>query len=233
MGSPDPAQNRLLAALPTDARARVFAHLKCVSLEPGQVLHEPGVAIDHVYFPVDAIVALLSSTRAGSAEVAVVGAEGLVGVASFLGGGSSLSRAVVQSTGWAFAMATKRLQDEFDSHGDFRRLALRYSQALMTQIAQTAVCNRCHTIDQQLGRWLLLSLDRLPSNELAMTQEQIANMLGVRREGVAEAAGRLQRMGVIEYARGHIQVLNRPELECLACDCYSVVKKETDRLMGP
>lgn len=186
-----------------------------------------------MYFPTDAIVSLLNVMENGaSAEIAVVGNEGLVGISLFMGGESTPSRAVVQSGGYAYRLQGQRLTEEFDRHGDMLVLMLRYTQALITQMSQTAVCNRHHSIDQQLCRWLLLSLDRLPGNQLNMTQELIANMLGVRREGVTEAAGKLQRKGAIEYSRGHITVLNRKHLEQLSCECYAVVKKETDRLLS-
>jgi len=185
-----------------------------------------------VYFPTDSIVSLLYVMENGdSAEIAVVGNDGVVGVAVFMGGVSSSSRAVVQSTGSAYRLSSKRLQEEFNRHGALMVLLLRYTQSLITQMAQTAVCNRHHTIVQQLCRWLLLSLDRLSSNQLCMTQELIANMLGVRREGVTDAAGKLQKLNIIEYARGHITVLDRPKLEKMSCECYSVVKRETDRLI--
>lgn len=198
----------------------------------GKVLYESGDALRHVYFPTDAIVSLLYVMESGaSAEISVVGNEGLIGVALFMGGESTPSRAIVQSAGHAYRLPGQRLKDEFNRHGELLVLLLRYTQALITQMAQTAVCNRHHSIDQQLCRWLLLSLDRLPSNRLTMTQELIANMLGVRREGVTDAAGKLQKLGVIEYSRGRITVLNRPQLEQLSCECYAVVKKETDRLL--
>jgi CRP-like cAMP-binding protein len=186
----------------------------------------------HVYFPTDSIVALLYVMESGaSAEIAVVGNEGLIGVAVFMGGESTPSRAVVQSAGHAFRLPGQRLVDEFERHGEMLLLMLRYTQALITQMAQTAVCNRHHSVDQQLCRWLLLSLDRLSGNQLNMTQELIANMLGVRREGITEAAGKLQRLGLIEYSRGRITVLDRRGLEKLSCECYAVVKRESDRLL--
>ncbi|HWR02495.1 MAG TPA: Crp/Fnr family transcriptional regulator [Humidesulfovibrio sp.] len=198
----------------------------------GMVLYEPGDTMPHVYFPTDSIVSLLYVMEDGaSAEISVVGNEGLIGVALFMGGLSTPSRAIVQSAGEAYRMPGQRLKDEFNRHGELTLLLLRYTQALITQMAQTAVCNRHHSIDQQLCRWLLLSLDRLPNSQLSMTQELIANMLGVRREGVTEAAGKLQKLGVIEYARGRITVLDRPKLEKLCCECYAVVKRETDRLL--
>jgi CRP-like cAMP-binding protein len=230
---PSPEQNQLLAALPQDVQQRLFNHLRHVPLAIGDCLSGPGDPAAKVYFPIDSIVALLGATTNGdSTEVAVVGNEGIVGVAAFLGGSSTLGRAVAQSSGSAFSMRASDFLDEFNRHGELHRLALRYCHALLTQIAQTAVCNRHHSIDQQLCRWLLLCLDRLPCNELAMTQELIAGMLGVRREGVTEAAGKLQRLGLIEYSRGHIRVKSRRELEKLTCDCYRLVKIETDRLLS-
>lgn len=230
----DPAQNHILATLPGDVQQRLFPYLESVSLPLGQVLYEPGDKMRYVYFPADCIVSLLYVMESGaSAEISVVGNEGLVGISLFMGGESTSSRAVVQSGGSGYRLPGEKLLEEFDRHGRLMSLVLRYTQALITQMAQTAVCNRHHTIDQQLCRWLLLSLDRLPTGHLVMTQELIANMLGVRREGVTEAAGRLQKAGVIEYRRGHINVLNRPRLEELCCECYVVVKRETDRLLKP
>jgi CRP-like cAMP-binding protein len=198
----------------------------------GKVLYESGDALRHVYFPTDSIVSLLYVLDDGaSAEISVVGNDGLVGISLFMGGETTPSRAVVQSAGYAYRLIAQRLKDEFHRNGEMQFLLLRYTQALITQMAQTGVCNRHHSVDQQLCRWLLLSLDRLSSNELIMTQELIANMLGVRREGVTEAAGKLQKLGAIRYARGKITVLDRPKLEKLCCECYSVVKKECDRLM--
>ena len=229
---PAPRQNRLLAALPEDVKLRLYPHLEPVSLTLGKVLYESGDELRHVYFPTDSIVSLLYVMESGaSAEISVVGNEGLIGIALFMGGESTPSRAVVQSAGQAFRLQGQRLKDEFHRHGEMLLLMLRYTQSLITQMAQTAVCNRHHAIEQQLCRWLLLSLDRLPSNKLTMTQELIANMLGVRREGVTEAAGNLQTKGVIEYARGRITVLDRKKLEQLSCECYAVVRKETDRLL--
>ena len=230
--APTPLQNYLLAALPSEVQERLFPHLELVSLTLGAVLYESGDAMRHVYFPTDSIVSLLYVMENGaSAEISVVGNEGLIGVSLFMGGESTPSRAIVQSAGTAYRLLAQRLKDEFNRHGMMLQLMLRYTQSLITQMAQTAVCNRHHTVDQQLCRWLLLSMDRLPDNKLTMTQELIANMLGVRREGVTEAAGKLQKLGVIEYSRGHITVLNRPKLEKLSCECYAVVKKETDRLL--
>lgn len=198
----------------------------------GKVLYESGEVLRHVYFPIDCIISLLYVMEDGaSAEISVVGNEGLVGVALFMGGETTPSRAVVQSPGHAYRLVGQRLKDEFQSSRELRLLLLRYTQALLTQMAQTAVCNRHHSVNQQLCRWLLLSLDRLSSNSLPMTQELIANMLGVRREGVTEAAGKLQKIGVIEYSRGHIKVLDRPKLEEICCECYAVVRRESDRLL--
>lgn len=231
---PAPEQNHLLAALPTEAQLRLFRHLELVEMPLGKVLYESGESSGQVYFPTDSIVSLLYvMVNGASAEISVVGNEGIVGIAVFMGGESTTSRAIVQSGGHAYRLAGQLLKDEFNRHGGFQVLMLRYTQALITQMAQTAVCNRHHTIDRQLCRWLLLSLDRLRSNELTMTQELIANMLGVRREGVTEAAGKLQRLGVIDYRRGRIEVLDRERLEGLSCECYAVVKKETDRLLPP
>lgn len=232
--APAPLQNRLLAALPAEPRARILPHLSLVDLPLGMVVFESGADVRHVYFPTDSIVSLLYVMHNGSsAEISLVGNEGLVGISLFMGGGSTPSRAIVQSAGNAYRLAGARLMEEFDRHGELLELMLRYTQTLITQMAQTAVCNRHHSIDQQLCRWLLLSLDRLPDNRLAMTQELIANMLGVRREGVTEAAGRLQDLGVISYRRGHITVLDRRRLEALSCECYGVVRRECDRLLPP
>lgn len=228
----EPLQNHLLAALSSDVQDRIFPYLELIPLPLGKVLYESGDALRHVYFPTDSIVSLLYVMENGaSAEISVVGNEGLIGVALFMGGESTPSRAIVQSAGSAYRLLGQRLKDEFNRHGELLQLMLRYTQSLITQMAQTAVCNRHHTIDQQLCRWLLLSLDRLPSNRLVMTQELIANMLGVRREGVTHAAGKLEREGVIRYTRGNITVLDRRKLEELSCECYAVVKKETDRLL--
>lgn len=227
-----PAQNHLLKTLPEDVQQRLFPHMELIDLPLGKVLYESGDTLRYVYFPTNSIVSLLYVMESGaSAEISVVGNEGLIGVALFMGGESTTSRAIVQSAGQAYRLLGQRLKDEFNRHGALLHTLLRYTQALITQMAQTAVCNRHHSIDQQLCRWLLLSLDRLDGNELVMTQELIANMLGVRREGVTDAAGCLQRLGVIEYHRGHIQVLNRKELEKLCCECYAVVRTETDRLL--
>jgi CRP-like cAMP-binding protein len=211
---------------------RLLPHLERIELPLGTVLYESGEALRHVYFPVDCIVSLLYVLLDGSsAEIAVVGNDGLVGIPLFMGGETTPNRALVQSAGHAYRLPGPRLKEEFHSNDALQGLFLRYTQALITQMAQTVVCNRHHTVHQQLCRWILLSLDRLPSNQLKMTQELIANMLGVRREGVTDAAGKLQRLGVIHYQRGHITVLDRPRLETLCCECYTVVKKETDRLM--
>src|SRR5689334_2771710 len=208
--------------------------MKLVEMPFGMVLYESGVVLRHIYFPVDSIVSLLYVLNNGaSAEIAVVGNEGAVGVSLFMGGETTPSRAVVQSAGSAYRLSRARLKQEFNRHGELLHVLLRYTQSLITQMAQTAVCNRHHTVDQQLCRWLLLSLDRLPANQLDMTQELIANMLGVRREGVTAAARKLQDLGVIRYSRGRITVLDRPKLEKLSCECYEVVKKETDRLLAP
>jgi CRP-like cAMP-binding protein len=230
--SATPQQNHLLAALSPEVLGRMSKYLQVVTLPLGAVVYESGDAMSHVYFPTDSIVSLLYVMENGaSAEISVVGNEGLVGVSLYLGGESTPSRAVVQSAGSAFRLPRPRLKEEFNRHGELLTLMLRYTQCLLTQMAQTAVCNRHHSVDQQLCRWLLLSLDRLPGNNLTMTQELIANMLGVRREGVTEAAGKLQKQGVIRYMRGKITVLDRPRLESLSCECYAVVKEETDRLM--
>jgi CRP-like cAMP-binding protein len=228
----DPRQNHLLAALPEAEWARWSPHLEPVELALGDVVYESGSTLRHVYFPIDAIVSLLYVMESGaSAEIAVVGNEGIVGIALFMGGGTTPSRAVVQSAGMAVRLAAKSMKDEFDRGGPVLHLLLRYTQALITQMAQTAVCNRHHSLDQQLCRWLLLSLDRLHGLELVMTQELIANMLGVRREGVTEAALKLQKAGLITYARGRIKVLDRAGLALRSCECYAVVKKEYDRLL--
>jgi CRP-like cAMP-binding protein len=230
--SHDRLQNRLLAALRPDERERLFPHLQLVPMPLGKVLYESGDLLRYVYFPTDSIVSLLYVMADGaSAEISVVGNEGLIGIALFMGGETTPSRAIVQSAGHGYRLIGQRLKDEFHRNGDMQLLLLRYTQALITQMAQTAVCNRHHSVDQQLCRWLLLSLDRLSSNELTMTQELIANMLGVRREGVTEAAGKLQKLGVIHYSRGQITVLDRRRLEQLCCECYAVVRKETDRLL--
>ncbi|HEV8313652.1 MAG TPA: Crp/Fnr family transcriptional regulator [Burkholderiaceae bacterium] len=228
----DPRDNRLLAALPDAEWERWRPKLELVEMPLGKVLYESGSTLTHVYFPTSSIVSLLYVLEDGaSAEIAVVGREGIVGISLFMGGASTPSRAVVQSAGQAFRLAANLMLQEFNRAGPVLHLLLRYTQALITQMAQTAVCNRHHSLDQQLCRWLLLSLDRLDSRELVMTQELIANMLGVRREGVTEAAGDLQKAGLIRYRRGHITVLDRPGLEQRTCECYAVVKKEYDRLL--
>ena len=227
-----PTENHLLRTLAAGSMVRLLPHLERIELPLGTVLYESGEALRHVYFPVDCIVSLLYVLLDGSsAEIAVVGNDGLVGIPLFMGGETTPNRALVQSAGHAYRLPGPRLKEEFHSNDTLQGLLLRYTQALITQMAQTVVCNRHHTVHQQLCRWILLSLDRLPSNQLNMTQELIANMLGVRREGVTDAAGQLQRLGVIHYQRGHITVLDRPRLETLCCECYTVVKKETDRLM--
>jgi CRP-like cAMP-binding protein len=228
----DPRQNRLLGALPDAEWARWEAHLEPVDMPLGKVLYESGSRLSHVYFPTTSIVSLLYVMEDGaSAEIAVVGNEGIVGISLFMGGESTPSRALVQSAGQGFRLKADLMLLEFNRAGPVLHLLLRYTQALITQMSQTAVCNRHHSLDKQLCRWLLLSLDRLHSEELVMTQELIANMLGVRREGVTEAAGNLQDDGLIRYQRGHITVLNRAGLEKRTCECYAVVKKEYDRLL--
>jgi CRP-like cAMP-binding protein len=228
----DSVKNHLLEALPDAVRERWGPHLEIVPLHLGQVLYESGATLGHVYFPTTTIVSLLYVTENGeSAEIAIVGNEGIVGISLFMGGESTTSRAVVQSAGQAIRLKAQALKDEFNQGGPLMHLLLRYTQALITQMAQTAVCNRHHTLDQQLCRWLLLSLDRLRGMDLVMTQELIANMLGVRREGVTESALKLQRAGLIRYARGHISVLDRPGLERRTCECYAAVKGEYARLL--
>jgi CRP-like cAMP-binding protein len=227
-----PNQNHLLAALPAKDYARLLPDLEFIAMPLAGVLYESGGHLGHLYFPTTSIVSLLYNMESGaSAEIAITGNDGLVGVFLFMGGESTPSRAIVQSAGNGYRLKASILEREFALGGQFAHLALRYTQALITQVAQTAVCYRHHSVDQQLCRWLLLSLDLLSSNELMMTQQLIANMLGVRRVGVTEAAGKLQKLGVIHYARGIITVLDRPKLERLCCECYAVVKKETDRLL--
>lgn len=229
---PDPRLNGLLAALPAGELERWLPHLEAVDLPLGQVLYESGVALSHVYFPTSAIVSLLYVMESGaSAEIAVVGHEGVVGIALFMGGNTTPSRAVVQSAGAGYRLRATAIQEAFNRSGPVMHLMLRYTQALITQMAQTAVCNRHHSLDQQLCRWLLLSLDRLHGDQLVMTQELIANMLGVRREGVTEAALKLQAAGLIRYARGRIDVLDRAGLEARTCECYAVVHREYLRLL--
>ena len=228
---PSPLQNKLLAALSEDARKRIFPKLKYVEMALGEVIYESHQSIEYVYFPVDCIISLLyMMVNGSSAEIFVVGNEGMAGVAVVMGGESTPNRFIVQSHGHAFRMPAADLKQEFNQHSEIRIITLRFTQALITQMSQTAVCNRHHSIDQQLCRWLLLSLDRLNNKELNMTQKLIANMLGVRREGVPEAAGKLQKLGVIEYRRGRIVVLDRPKLETLSCECYGVVRRENSRL---
>jgi CRP-like cAMP-binding protein len=231
--TPSPRQNYLLAGLPDDDWKRLHPRLEPTTMPLGHVLYESGSELRHVYFPTTCIVSLLYVMEDGSsAEIAIVGNEGMVGVSLFMGGETTPSRAIVQSAGHAYRLAGRFLKVEFLRAGPLLRLLLRYTQALITQMSQTAVCNRHHSVEQQLCRWLLMSLDRLPSNELTMTQELIANMLGVRREGVTESAGRLQKLGLISYSRGRIVVLDRPALEAHACECYAVVKREFDRLLS-
>ena len=228
----DQGLNHLLAALPEAERERLFPHMEIVPLPLGRALYESGDRMNFVYFPTDAIVSLLYVMEDGaSAEIAVVGNEGIVGIALFMGGETMPNRAVVQSAGEAYRLDGQLLKEEFNRAGALQHLLLRYTLAMLTQMAQTAVCNRHHSIDQQLCRWLLLSLDRLPANRLSMTQELIANMLGVRREGVTEAAGKLQSAGLIQYRRGQITVLDRPGLEARVCECYDVVRREFHRLL--
>lgn len=229
------SQNRLLSALPPDVLERLLPQLVQTAMPLGKVIYESGAELKQVYFPLPGcIVSMLYVMEDGSsAEIAVVGHEGMVGIAVFMGGRTTPSRAIVQSAGHALVLPAHALTTEFAYHGMLQVVLLRYTQALITQMAQTAVCNRHHSVDQQLCRWLLLSLDRLPGNELTMTQELIANMLGVRREGVTEAARKLQKDGLIEYSRGRIQVLDRTGLEHRVCECYAVVRKEYDRLLRP
>jgi len=228
-----PFQNHLLAALPKAEFDRLQPNLELVHLPLGQVLYESGCLLHHVYFPISSIISMLYVLEDGSsAEIAVVGFEGILGISLFMGGETTPSRAVVQSAGYGYSLKAHLMKAEFNRAGPMQRLLLRYTQALITQMTQTAVCNRHHTIEQQLCRWLLLSLDRLTSDSLTMTQDLIANMLGVRREGVTEAAGKLQRAGLIRYARGHIEVLDRKGLEKSVCECYAVVKLEFDRLLS-
>ena len=233
MPSPhSPNQNHLLAALPTEDYERIAAHLELAPLPLGEYLYEPGEELRHAYFPTTAIVSLHYVTESGaSAETAGVGNEGVVGIALFMGGDSTPSSAVVQTAGHAYRLDSRLLKQEFNHAGLMQRLLLRYTQALLTQVSQTAACNRHHSVEQRLCRWLLLTLDRAPAHELIMTQELVASMLGVRREGITEAAGNLQRGGIIRYRRGHIAVLNRAGLAAHACECYAVVKKELSRLL--
>ena len=229
-----PKQNHLLAALPAAELARLAPHLERVPLPLAAVIYESGAELGHVYFPASGIVSLLYVMNDGAAaEIAVVGNDGMVGIALLMGGETTPSRAVVQSAGSAWRLEAARIKAEFARGGPLQRLLLRYTQALITQMTQTAVCNRHHVLEQQLCRWLLLSLDRLPSNQLVMTQQLIADMLGVRREGVTEAAGRLQAEGLIDYRRGRINVRDRAKLEKRVCECYAVVRRECDRLLAP
>lgn len=231
MNTPSMNENLLLGALPEEELARMAPYLELVETNLGDTIYSPNEQMQHVYFPTTAIISLLNMMEDGSsAEIAVVGQEGVLGISLFMGGETTLSWAVVQSAGYAYRLSSYRLKEEFFRAGPMQHLLLRYTQALLTQMAQTAICNRYHSVDQQLCRWLLLSLDRLPTNVLNMTQELIANMLGVRREGVSEAAGRLQKAGLISYKRGHITILDRQGLEDRVCECYQVVKTETDRL---
>lgn len=228
----DPRQNHLLAVLPQAEYARLLPNLELVDLGLGQALYESGEHLNHVYFPSTSIISLLYVLENGaSAEISVVGNEGIVGIALFMGGETTLNRAIVQSAGQAYRMKGQVLLQEFNRGGSLQHLLMRYTMALLAQMSQTAVCNRHHSVDQQLCRWLLLSLDRLSSNELNMTQELIADMLGVRREGVTEAAGKLQTAGLIKYSRGRITVLDRTGLEMRVCECYEVVRKEFSRLL--
>ena len=228
-----PNQNHLLAALPTAEFEPLLPHLELVPLLLGQMLYEPDMQLQHAYFPTTSIVSLHFVMESGaSAETAGVGNEGMVGISLFMGGDTTPSSAVVQTAGHAYRLERRRLKQAFDDAGLFQKVLLRYTQALMTQMAQTAVCNRHHSLEQQLCRWLLLTVDRLSGDELIMTQELVASMLGVRREGITEAAGNLQRAGLISYRRGHIAVLDRKGLEKNSCECYAVVKKEIDRLLS-
>ena len=228
-----PNQNHILAALPTADFERVAAHLELVAMPLGEILYEPGGKMQHAYFPTTAIVSLHYVMETGaSAETAGVGNEGVVGISLFMGGETTPSSAVVHTSGHAYRLESRLLKQEFNRAGLLQQLLLRYTQALITQMTQTAACNRHHSVEQQLCRWLLLTLDRIPSRELVMTQELVARMLGVRREGVTEAAGKLQDAGVIRYRRGHIAVLERTGLETRACECYAVVKKELSRLLS-
>lgn len=227
-------ENYLLSALPSAEREYLYSQLELVKMPLGQVLHESGDKLRYVYFPTTSIVSLLYVMENGSsAEIAVVGNDGMVGLSILMGGGSMPNRAVVQSAGYGYRISIALMQTEFNRNGPVLRLLLRYTQALITQMSQTAICNRHHSIDQQLCRWLLLSIDRLPTNKLEMTQELIGNMLGVRREGVTKAAGKLHKAGLINYKRGHIAVLNRAGLEERVCECYGVVRDEVARILPP
>jgi CRP-like cAMP-binding protein len=231
--SPSPNQNHLLAALPTAEYGRLFPHLEQVALRLGEFLYEPGTQLQHVYFPTTAIISLHYVMESGaSAEIAGVGNEGVLGISLFMGGNTTPSSAVVQTAGQAYRLPGRVMKEEFSRGGMVQRLLLRYTQALITQMNQTAACNRHHSVEQQLSRWLLSTIDRLPAGELIMTQELIASMLGVRREGITEAAGSLQRAGIIRYRRGHIAVIERAGLEKHSCECYAVVRQEMDRLLS-
>jgi len=228
-----PAQNHLLAALPAEVTERIFPHLELIPMLLGEVLYESGYQLQHVYFPTTAIASLhYVMSNGASAEIAGVGNEGILGISLFMGGNTTPSRATVQTAGFGYRLKGRLMLEEFNRNGPMLRLMLLYTQALITHMSQTAACNRHHSVEQQLCRWLLLTLDRLPSNELTMTQELIAGMLGVRREGITEAAGNLQRAGLISYRRGHITVLDRAGLESRTCECYNVVKKEFHRLLN-
>jgi CRP-like cAMP-binding protein len=230
--APHPRQNHLLAALSPEVQGRLFPHLELAELPLRALMYEAGRPMRHVYFPTDSIISMQYLLENGaSTAISVVGNEGLLGITLYMGGEGTPGRSLVQSAGHAYRLPRHRVKDEFNRHGELLLLMLRYTQALITQVAQTAVCNRHHSIDQQLCRWLLLSMDRLSHNRLTMTQEFISNMLGVRRSGVTNAASRLQQLGVISYQRGLIKVLDRPQLEALSCECYRVVKKETDMLL--
>ncbi len=229
---PGPEKNYLLSALPAAEMKRLQLDLELVDMRLGEVVYESGRPLGHVYFPTSCIVSLLYVLENGSsAEIAVVGNDGVVGVSIFMGGESTPSRAVVQSKGQAYRLPARMVMKEFTRGGAMQHLMLRYTQSLLTQMSQTAVCNRHHSVDQQLCRWLLLTIDRLPDAEITTTQELISSMLGVRREGVTEAAGKLQKAGIISYRRGHIKVLDRPRLEGMSCECYEVVRRETERLL--
>jgi len=229
----NPRQNHLLASLPADVYERLAPHLEPVTMQLGKVLHESGSQLHHLYFPTTGIVSLLHVMENGnSAEIAIIGRDGLVGISLFMGGGTVLSRAMVLSTGQGYRIKASIIKQEFSLGGGLQELALRYTQALITQMAQTALCNRHHALEQQLCRWLLANLDRLPGNELVITQEMIANILGVRREGISEAACKLQNDGMIKFSRGHITILDRQKLESRVCECYLVVRQEYDRLLS-
>ncbi len=229
-----PHHNRLLAALSADGQARFFAHLECNELPLGDVIYESGATLESVEFPADCIISLLYCMENGeSGEIAVVGNEGMVGISLFMGGSSTSSRAIVQSAGGSYRISSTQLLAEFERNGEMMRLLLRYTQSLITQMTQTAACNRHHSLDEQLARWLLLSLDRLSGNTMTMTPRLIANMLSISTARVAEVTARLERLGVIVYQRGRIKVVDRPTLEKLSCECYEVVKQETDRLLPP